>query len=133
YGYGYGYGYGGNQYGGDYGNGNGNGQYGQATHSRVAELQRRLARAGYYHGSVDGVLGPQTRRAIRAYERDHGYASNWSSLCQLTAKTGGRIVQTFGDWPAEFAGAMGEPPVFDFIRQLCRQTIRAMLPANQVL
>src|SRR5437660_1405287 len=69
-------GYGGTQYGGDYGNGNGNGQYGQATHSRVAELQRRLARAGYYHGSVDGVLGPQTRRAIRAYERDHGYASN---------------------------------------------------------
>jgi hypothetical protein len=75
YGYGYGYGYGGNQYGGDYGYGNGYGQYGEATHSRVAELQRRLARAGYYHGSVDGVLGPQTRRAIRAYERDHGYAN----------------------------------------------------------
>ena len=29
---------------------------------------------GYYHGSVDGVPGPQTRRAIRAYESDHGYA-----------------------------------------------------------
>jgi len=35
------------------------------------ELQRRLARAGYYHGSIDGVLGPQTRRAIRAYEQEH--------------------------------------------------------------
>jgi hypothetical protein len=73
YGYGYGYGYGGNAYGesgyrGGYSNAT-------PTHSRVAELQRRLARAGYYHGSVDGVLGPQTRRAIRAYERDHGYAS----------------------------------------------------------
>jgi Putative peptidoglycan binding domain len=67
YGYGdpYGYGYG-------YGYGNGYGQYGEASRSRVAELQRRLARAGYYHGSIDGVLGPQTRRAIRAYERDHG-------------------------------------------------------------
>src|SRR6266542_638282 len=52
YGYGYGYGYGGNQYGGDYGYGNA----GNASHSRVAELQRRLARAGYYRGSVDGVL-----------------------------------------------------------------------------
>src|SRR5206468_10303390 len=85
YGYGYGYGYGGNQYGGDYGYGNGNGygQYGQATHSRVAELQRRLARAGYYHGSVDGVLGAQTRRAIRAYERDHGYASNGPGFLRL--------------------------------------------------
>ena len=49
-------------------------QYGSPTRSKVAELQRRLARAGYYRGSVDGVLGPQTRRAIRAYEADHGYA-----------------------------------------------------------
>src|SRR5437870_3854036 len=60
---------GGNLHGGDYGYGNG---YGDTSHSRVAELQRRLARAGYYRGSIDGVLGPQTRRAIRAYERDHG-------------------------------------------------------------
>jgi hypothetical protein len=27
------------------------------------------ARAGYYHGSIDGILGPQTREAIRAYEQ----------------------------------------------------------------
>jgi hypothetical protein len=80
YGYGYGdpYGYGGYGYG-NYGYGNGyaygNGSRdGSATRSRVAELQRRLARAGYYRGSIDGVLGPQTRRAIRAYEQDHGYA-----------------------------------------------------------
>ena len=74
YGYGYGYGYGGYGYG-DSGYSNGYGQYGDSSRSRVAELQRRLARAGYYHGSIDGVLGPQTRRAIRAYERDRGYAS----------------------------------------------------------
>ena len=36
------------------------------------ELQRRLARAGYYHGAIDGIMGPQTRRALRAYEQDHG-------------------------------------------------------------
>jgi hypothetical protein len=66
YGYGYGYGYGGN------GNGNGYGYgYGYSSGSRVAELQRRLARAGYYHGSIDGIMGSHTRRAIRAYERDH--------------------------------------------------------------
>jgi len=69
YGYGYGYGYGGNQYGDS-----GYGRYGDSSRGRVAELQRRLARAGYYRGAVDGVMGPQTRRAIRAYERDHGYA-----------------------------------------------------------
>jgi hypothetical protein len=47
--------------------------YGDSSRSRVAELQSRLARAGYYHGTIDGILGPATRRAIRAYERNHGY------------------------------------------------------------
>jgi len=37
----------------------------------VVEVQRRLASAGYYRGAIDGILGPQTLRAIRAYERDH--------------------------------------------------------------
>ena len=40
----------------------------------VAAVQRRLARAGYYHGAVDGVIGNGTRSAIRAYERNHGLA-----------------------------------------------------------
>jgi hypothetical protein len=71
YGYPYGYyGYGYGDYGG-YGSGYG---YGDSSGSRVAELQSRLARAGYYYGSIDGIMGPATRRAIRAYERDHGYA-----------------------------------------------------------
>ena len=69
WGYPYGY-YGGYNYG-DYGSGY---VYGDSSGSRVAELQRRLARAGYYHGAIDGIMGPATRRAIRAYEGDHGYA-----------------------------------------------------------
>jgi peptidoglycan hydrolase-like protein with peptidoglycan-binding domain len=39
----------------------------------VTELQRRLAREGYYDGPIDGVMGPATRRAVRAFERDRGY------------------------------------------------------------
>ena len=38
----------------------------------VAAVQRRLSRAGYYHGAVDGVIGNGTRSAIRNYERRHG-------------------------------------------------------------
>ena len=45
--------------------------YGYSNVQLVVEVQRRLARAGYYHGAIDGILGPQTRRAISAYERDH--------------------------------------------------------------
>jgi hypothetical protein len=38
----------------------------------VAAVQRRLARGGYYHGSIDGVIGQGTRTAIRAFERNNG-------------------------------------------------------------
>jgi hypothetical protein len=40
--------------------------------STVARVQGRLARAGYYTGSIDGLMGPRTRSAIRSYERRHG-------------------------------------------------------------
>jgi len=39
--------------------------------SRVSDVQRALAREGYYDGAIDGVLGPGTRRALRNYQRDH--------------------------------------------------------------
>ena len=89
YGYGsgyYGYGSGYNGYGaGYYGNGYyGNGYYGtnyyrgygyNGYQSSVARLQQQLARAGYYRGSIDGIMGPRTRYALRAYQRNHGTAS----------------------------------------------------------
>ena len=43
-----------------------------ANGSVVIQVQSRLARAGYYRGAIDGVMGPRTRYAIQAYERDHG-------------------------------------------------------------
>ncbi len=48
--------------------------YQAATTDRsiVFEVQRRLARAGYYRGAIDGVVGNGTRSAIRSYERAHG-------------------------------------------------------------
>jgi hypothetical protein len=38
----------------------------------VAAVQRRLGELGYYHGVLDGVMGPRTRAAIAAYESRHG-------------------------------------------------------------
>jgi hypothetical protein len=37
--------------------------------SSVRKIQLRLARAGFYHGSIDGIMGARTRSAMRAYER----------------------------------------------------------------
>jgi len=64
YGYGYGYGY-------PYGYGSG---YDATRGSPVAAAQTRLAQLGYYHGDIDGVFGPSTRRALLHYQRDHGLA-----------------------------------------------------------
>ena len=79
YPYGYGYGY---PYYGAYPYGYGYGAYAPRTtvyatsgindDATVAAVQRRLARGGYYHGSVDGVIGPATRVAVRAFERNNG-------------------------------------------------------------
>jgi Putative peptidoglycan binding domain len=54
-----------------YGYGGNPGSYG-VNDSLVVQVQRRLASDGYYSGPIDGVIGRGTRRAIRAYERDHG-------------------------------------------------------------
>jgi Putative peptidoglycan binding domain len=71
--YPYGYGYGSNYYYGSsypyYSNGT---VYRSYNGSVVARVQERLARAGYYRGPIDGVMGPRTHYAIRVYERRHG-------------------------------------------------------------
>jgi hypothetical protein len=38
----------------------------------TANVQAALQQEGYYQGQVDGLLGPVTRGAIAAYQRDHG-------------------------------------------------------------
>jgi len=46
--------------------------------SMVATVQRRLGQLGYYHGVADGVIGPQTRSAIAAFESRNGMSVDGS-------------------------------------------------------
>jgi len=39
--------------------------------SVVSDVQVRLSRQGYYHGAIDGDIGPGTRHAIAEYQGDH--------------------------------------------------------------
>jgi len=41
-----------------------------STIIRVA--QNHLANLGYYHGAIDGKMGPQTKAAIKNFQREHG-------------------------------------------------------------
>jgi len=42
--------------------------------SVAAEVQLILAKRGYYHGDVDGVIGPMSQDAIARYQANHGLA-----------------------------------------------------------
>jgi hypothetical protein len=56
--------------------------------SAAIEVQRNLARAGYYHGPIDGVVGQRTRAAIRAYEHAHGLRVDGMISQQLMSTMG---------------------------------------------
>jgi hypothetical protein len=92
-------GYGYYPYGGYYGSGYGypyNSSYGSRpyyssygySNNLIARVQQRLARAGYYRGAIDGVIGPRTRYAIRAYESRHGLPADGRIDNRLLATLG---------------------------------------------
>jgi hypothetical protein len=74
YGYGSGYGYGYPYFGASaalYYHGYRPTTYRTSRVSVSVEIQQRLARAGYYRGAIDGVIGAGTSAAISAYQRDN--------------------------------------------------------------
>ena len=42
------------------------------TTSQNKEIQRRLKNWGYYNGAIDGILGPQSIKAIKAFQKKYG-------------------------------------------------------------
>jgi hypothetical protein len=47
---------------------------GEAKPDEVRQVQLGLVKLGYKLRSIDGILGPRTRAAIRAYQQDHNLA-----------------------------------------------------------
>jgi hypothetical protein len=56
----------------------------------VMNVQVQLRDAGYYVGTVDGVLGPQTRQALAAFQADNGLAVT-SAVDEPTLATMGLV------------------------------------------
>ena len=56
----------------------------------TVEVQQQLARAGYYDGPIDGLLGPMTREAIAAYQAENGLAIT-SAIDEPTLATLGLV------------------------------------------
>jgi len=43
-----------------------------ATQAKLMEIQRALAKEGYYSGPIDGLIRNQTMAAVNAYQRAKG-------------------------------------------------------------
>jgi hypothetical protein len=52
----------------------------------VADCQATLQEQGYYHGEVDGLMGPLTRQALADFQRDHGLVTT-AALDQPTLES----------------------------------------------
>ena len=63
-------------------------QYYREANTVGASVQQALTRAGYYNGSVDGQIGPKSRRSIAAYQQDHGLAVTGNINSALMASLG---------------------------------------------
>ncbi len=60
---------------------------GKASNSQVRQVQEALKAQGHDPGPVDGVMGPQTQEAIRAYQR----SQNLTETGQLDAQTSQKL------------------------------------------
>ena len=56
--------------------------------STGVSVQRALAQRGYYHGPIDGAIGPQSSRAIARYQEEHGM--------RPTGAIGSSLLQSLG-------------------------------------
>lgn len=53
----------------------------------IKNVQARLQEKGYYHGVCDGIMGPQTRAAIRQYQQ----SENLEATGDLDEGTAGKL------------------------------------------
>jgi peptidoglycan hydrolase-like protein with peptidoglycan-binding domain len=44
----------------------------QMSRAELSDVQQKLQADNLYHGKVDGMLGPETRRALAEYQRQNG-------------------------------------------------------------
>jgi peptidoglycan hydrolase-like protein with peptidoglycan-binding domain len=56
--------------------------------ARVREAQRVLQERGYYRGSLDGLMTPETRRAVWAFQKAQGFRLSGRLEAQTMAALG---------------------------------------------
>jgi peptidoglycan hydrolase-like protein with peptidoglycan-binding domain len=57
------------------------------SHDDINKVQQSLSDKGFYHGNIDGLIGPLTRQAIGEYQK----SQNLPVTKQLDAETAGKL------------------------------------------
>ena len=73
----------------------------------VSDAQTRLQTLGYYHGPVDGLWGPDTRDALRAFQHDH----NLVETARLDGDTAALLRDASAPPPANVASSGVRDPL----------------------
>lgn len=107
----------------------------------VFDLQRRLEALGYPPGPIDGIFGPRTEAAVRAFQRDAGMVPDGivgpRTRRALARARGGAAAGRGGGDPAarpvrrERGAPPGEPRWMAIARrEICTREARAGQPPN---
>lgn len=76
-----------------------------ASDPTLARIQAILAEKGLYPGAIDGLMGPQSAAAIRAWEKNNGYAETGEATAALLAIMGKTAAASA---PVEVASSLPE-------------------------
>jgi peptidoglycan hydrolase-like protein with peptidoglycan-binding domain len=76
---------------------------------QVLAAQKALAQLGYYRGSIDGIAGPKTRRAVADYQSDLGLTPDGSVTRDLVA----RLAETPSAPSAQRPGDPAKGPLYE--------------------
>jgi hypothetical protein len=95
----------------------------QLSFGEIKQLQQLLVRAGFDVGKVDGVLGQQSRSAVKAMQVKYGLPADSWPTAELLARMGGRAVPTAG--ATEAAAEPAAPR-----RAISRAAPRPVLPGR---
>ena len=90
-----------------------------ASDPQVEAVQRRLAELGYEPGTADGLMGPRTRTALRALQRDRGLPQSGridaATLAALGLAEAPRAKSTVGEAPAPAPATASKARHFDSV------------------
>ena len=93
-------------------------QPGQLTErSDIEKMQTLLLRLGYASGSADGLMGPQTREAIKGYQRDNNLAEDGQATIDLLER-----LQASVDAAPAPAPTKQPPPTHDDVKVQAKHT-----------